>query len=161
MVTNKNSDVTHDADAVTSFRVDIPQVAIDDLKRRLAATRWPDRETVGDRGQGVPLGLMTSLLSRWQDKYDWRKFEDRINQFPQFRTNIDGLGIHFLHVRSRHQNALPIILTHSWPGSIIEFLNAIGPLVDPEAHGGKAEDAFHVVIPSLPGHGFSDKPSEP
>ncbi len=112
MVTNKNSDVTHDADAVTSFRVDIPQVAIDDLKRRLAATRWPDRETVGDRGQGVPLGLMTSLLSRWQDKYDWRKFEDRINQFPQFRTNIDGLGIHFLHVRSRHQNALPIILTH-------------------------------------------------
>lgn len=161
MVTIKNSLVTHDMDAVTPFRVDIPQVAIDDLKRRLAATRWPDRETVGDWSQGVPLGRVKSLLSRWQEEYDWRNFEERINQFPQFRTDIDGLSIHFLHVRSCHLNALPIIMTHGWPGSIMEFLNAIGPLVEPEAYGGKAEDAFHVVIPSLPGHGFSDKPSEP
>jgi hypothetical protein len=159
MVAN-NSEVTQVTDDVTPFLVDIPQIAIDDLKQRLAATRWPERETVGDWSQGAPLDRMKSLLARWQDKYDWRRFEKRINQFPQFRTNIDGLGIHFLHVRSRHQNALPIILTHSWPGSIIEFLNAIGPLVDPEAHGGKVEDAFHVVVPTLPGHGFSDKPNE-
>jgi epoxide hydrolase len=161
MAMKKNSQVTDEADAVTSFQVHVPQVAIDDLKQRLAATRWPEHQTVGDWSQGAPLDLMKQLLTRWQEKYDWRRFEERINQFPQFRTTIDGLGIHFLHVRSRHESALPIILTHSWPGSIIEFLNAIGPLVDPKAHRGKAEDAFHVVIPSLPGHGFSDKPSEP
>jgi pimeloyl-ACP methyl ester carboxylesterase len=146
-------------DAVTPFTVMVPQVAIDDLKRRLVSARWPERETVGDWRQGVPLSRAQALLERWRDAYDWRAFERRINAFPQFRTNIDGLGIHFLHVRSRHSDALPILLTHGWPGSVVEFLNIIRPLVDPEAYGGHSQDAFHVVVPSLPGHGFSDKPT--
>jgi pimeloyl-ACP methyl ester carboxylesterase len=145
---------------ITSFRVAVPQMAVDDLKRRLSTTRWPDRETVDDWSQGVPLSRIQALLARWRDTYDWRVFERRINRFAQFRTSIDGLGIHFLHVRSRHPKALPILLTHGWPGSVVEFLNSIEPLVDPEAHGGREEDAFHVVVPSLPGHGFSDKPAE-
>ncbi len=148
------------SDAVTPFRVAVPQVAIDELKMRLRDTRFPDRETVNDWSQGVPLARAKVLLEYWRDHYDWRRFERRLNAIPQFRTQIDGLGIHFLHVRSKHPNALPIILTHGWPGSIVEFLNVIGPLTDPTAHGGRAEDAFHVVIPSQPGFGFSDKPRE-
>jgi pimeloyl-ACP methyl ester carboxylesterase len=148
------------SDAIVPFRVAIPQDAIEDLKRRLIEARWPDRETVDDWSQGVPLSRAQDLLEHWRDGYDWRSFETRINSFPQFRTRIDGLGIHFLHVRSAHANALPILLTHGWPGSVVEFLKAIGPLVDPQAHGGMAQDAFHVVVPSLPGHGFSDRPTE-
>ncbi|WP_018902651.1 epoxide hydrolase [Rhizobium sp. 2MFCol3.1] len=147
-------------DGLTPFKVSIPQAAIDDLKRRLGATRWPEKETVVDWSQGVPLAKAKALVSYWRNKYDWRRFERQINTYPQFRTKIDGLGIHFIHVKSKHENALPIILTHGWPGSVVEFLKVIGPLTDPTAHGGKAEDAFHVVIPSQPGFGFSDKPSE-
>jgi pimeloyl-ACP methyl ester carboxylesterase len=146
-------------DDISPFKVFVPQAAIDDLKRRLKNTRWPDRETVSDWSQGVPLNKAKALIAYWESKYDWRKFEKRINAYPQFRTEIDGLGIHFIHVKSKHENALPIILTHGWPGSVVEFLKVIGPLTDPTAHGGKAEDAFHVVIPSQPGFGFSDKPS--
>jgi pimeloyl-ACP methyl ester carboxylesterase len=137
----------------------VPQVAIADLKLRLSMTRLPEHETGSDWTQGVPLAKTQALIAYWRDHYDWRAFERRINAIPQFRTEIDGLGIHFLHIRSRHANALPIILTHGWPGSFVEFLDVIGPLTDPEAHGGKAEDAFHVVIPSQPGFGFSDKPT--
>jgi pimeloyl-ACP methyl ester carboxylesterase len=132
----------------------VPQVAIDDLKLRLSMTRLPEQATVPDWSQGVPLAKAQALIAHWRDRYDWRAFERRINAIPQFRTEIDGLGIHFLHIRSKHENALPIILTHGWPGSFVEFLDVIGPLTDPEAHGGKAEDAFHVVIPSQPGFGF-------
>jgi pimeloyl-ACP methyl ester carboxylesterase len=148
------------SNAITPFRVAVPQVAIDDLKLRLRMTRLPDRETVGDWSQGVPLAKAKALVSYWRDRYDWRRFERQLNAYPQFRTEIDGLGIHFIHVKSKHANALPMILTHGWPGSIVEFLKAIGPLTDPTAHGGRAEDAFHVVIPSQPGFGFSDKPKE-
>jgi pimeloyl-ACP methyl ester carboxylesterase len=145
---------------VTPFKVHVPQAALDDLKRRLASTRWPERETAGDWSQGVPLQKAQALIAYWRDKYDWRRFEARLNAFPQYRTQIDGLGIHFIHVRSPHRNALPIILTHGWPGSIVEFIEIIGPLSDPTRYGGRAEDAFHVVVPSLPGFGFSDKPTE-
>jgi len=146
--------------AVGAFRVAIASDAINDLKRRLTMTRWPERETVNDWSQGVPLARAHALIEYWRDTYDMRRLERRLNAFPQFRTSIDGLGIHFIHVRSKHANALPILLTHGWPGSVIEFLEVIGPLTDPEAHGGRAEDAFHVVIPSLPGFGFSDKPTQ-
>jgi pimeloyl-ACP methyl ester carboxylesterase len=146
--------------AVTPFKVSVPQSAIDDLKRRLASTRWPERETVGDWSQGVPLQKAQALVAYWRDKYDWRRFEARINAFPQYRTEIDGVGIHFIHLRSPQQNALPIILTHGWPGSLVEFMEVIGPLSDPTRYGGRAEDAFHVVVPSLPGFAFSDKPVE-
>ena len=148
-------------DTLTPFRVDIHQSAIDDLHRRLSGTRWPDRQTVPDWSQGVPLDRAQAMLTTWRDVYDWRAFEAKINTFPQFRTRIDGLGIHFLHVRSRHHDALPIILTHGWPGSVVEFLDVVHPLTDPTAFGGKAEDAFDVVVPSLPGHGFSDQPTDP
>lgn len=147
-------------DDIQPFRVDVPQDAIDDLKRRLQNTRFPEAETAEGWVQGVPLDQAKALVAYWRDQYDWRRFEAEINAFPQFRTRIDGLGIHFLHVRSRHENALPIILTHGWPGSVVEFLKVIGPLTDPEAHGGRAEDAFHVVVPSMPGFGWSDKPAE-
>ena len=146
--------------AITPFRVQVPQALLDDLTLRLSMTRWPEKETVADWSQGVPLNRMKELASYWQHRYDWRRAEAQLNAFPQFRTEIDGLGIHFLHVRSSNPNALPLILTHGWPGSVFEFLKTIGPLVDPVAHGGKAEDAFHVVVPSLPGFGFSDKPRE-
>ena len=146
---------------LTPFRVEVPGAALDDLKRRLAATRWPERETVGNWDQGVPLAKLRGLVEHWRDRYDWRRFEARINAHPQFRTELDGCGIHFLHVRSRHEGALPLLLTHGWPGSVVEFLDVIGPLTDPEAHGGSAADAFHLVIPSLPGFGFSDRPAEP
>ncbi|WP_010184613.1 epoxide hydrolase family protein [Sphingomonas sp. PAMC 26605] len=147
-------------EAVRPFRVAIAPAAIEDLRRRLAMTRWPEQETVTDGSQGVQLHRARSLVDYWRDVYDMGRLERRLNAFPQFRTAIDGLGIHFLHVRSKHANALPIILTHGWPGSVVEFLDVIGPLTDPEAHGGRAEDAFHVVIPSLPGYGFSDKPRQ-
>lgn len=144
---------------ITPFRAAVPQAALDDLKQRLRMVRFPEQETVADWSQGVPLAKARALVAYWRDRYDWRRFEARLNAFPQFRTEIDGLGIHFIHVKSRHANALPIILTHGWPGSIVEFLDVIKPLTDPTAYGGKAEDAFHVVIPSMPGFGFSDKPA--
>src|SRR6266404_2589216 len=146
---------------VTPFKVDVPQAALDDLKSRLANTRWPDKETVADWSQGVPLVKAQALVEYWRARYDWRPVERRLNGFPRCRTQIDGLGFHFPHVRSEHKNALPMILTHGWPGSVLEFLQVIAPLTVPTAHGGRAEEAFHVVIPSLPGFGFSDKPTEP
>jgi pimeloyl-ACP methyl ester carboxylesterase len=146
---------------VTPFKVHVPQAALDDLKKKLANARWPDKEPVTDWSQGVPLAKAQALVEYWRNRYDWRRVESTLNGLRQFRTQIDGLGIHFIHIRSKHENALPVILTHGWPGSILEFLQVIGPLVDPMAHGGKADDAFHVVIPSLPGFGFSDKPTEP
>jgi hypothetical protein len=131
-----------------------------DLKRRINLTRWPDRETVSDDSQGVQLATMQKLADYWANGYDWRKVEQRLNAFPNFITEIDGLDIHFIHVRSKHANALPIVITHGWPGSIIEQLKIIGPLADPTAHGGNAEDAFDVIIPSMPGYGFSARPTE-
>jgi len=147
-------------DAIVPFRAAIPQAALDDLKLRLRMVRWPEKETVTDWSQGVPLAKARALVEHWRDRYDWRRFEARLNGYPQFRTTIDGLGIHFIHVKSRHPNALPILLTHGWPGSIVEFLDVIGPLTDPTRHGGRIEDAFDVVIPSMPGFGFSDKPAD-
>jgi pimeloyl-ACP methyl ester carboxylesterase len=147
-------------EAVTTFQVAFRSATLDDLKRRLAATRWPERETVTDESQGVPLAKMQALVGFWRSRYDLRRVEKRLNAFPQYRTQINGLGIHFLHVRSKHKNALPILLTHGWPGSVVEFLKVIKPLTDPTAHGGKTEDAFHVIVPSLPGFGFSDKPTD-
>jgi epoxide hydrolase len=145
---------------ITSFKIDIPSAALDDLKQRLGAVRWPEKEAVTDWSQGVPLAKMQALASYWRSGYDLRRIEKRLNAFPQYRTQISGLGIHFLHVRSKHENALPILLTHGWPGSVVEFLKVIEPLTDPTAHGGKAEDAFDVIVPSLPGFGFSDKPTD-
>ena len=145
-------------DAVRRFRVSVPEEDIVDLRRRLAATRWPDQETVMDRSQGVQLAKLQELVRYWGTAYDWRKVEARLNALPQFMTNIDGVDIHFIHVRSKHPNALPLIVTHGWPGSIIEQLKIIDPLTDPTAHGGSAEDAFDVVIPSVPGYGFSGRP---
>jgi pimeloyl-ACP methyl ester carboxylesterase len=146
---------------VTPFRIEIPESELRDLRERLARTRWPERETVDDWSQGIPLAYLKELCAYWADGYDWRATEARLNALPQFRTELDGLGIHFLHVRSPHRDALPLVVTHGWPGSIVEFLKVIGPLTDPTAHGGDAADAFHVVCPSLPGYGFSDKPSHP
>jgi pimeloyl-ACP methyl ester carboxylesterase len=146
-------------DAIRPFRVDIPEEALIDLRNRLVATRLPDKETVSDNSQGVPLATVQKLVRYWADEYDWRKVEARLNSYPNFITEIDGLDIHFIHVRSKHANALPLIVTHGWPGSIIEQLKIIDPLVDPTAHGGSAADAFHVVIPSMPGYGFSGKPT--
>lgn len=147
--------------AIRPFRIHVPDTALADLRERARATRWPDRETVGDHSQGVPLARLQELVRYWATDYDWRKIEARLNALPQFVTTIDGLDIHFIHVRSRHANALPLILTHGWPGSILEFVKAIGPLTDPTAFGGRAEDAFDVVIPSIPGYGFSARPAEP
>src|SRR5262249_496858 len=147
-----------DADAIRPFSVHVPDEALTDLGRRLVATRWPDRETVSDRSQGAPLDDFKELVRYWGTGYDWRRGEAKLDALPQFVTSIDGLDIHFIHVRSRHPNALPVILTHGWPGSVFEFLKTIGPLTDPTAHGGRVEDAFDVVIPSIPGYGFSGKP---
>ncbi len=154
--------VRHAADgkAIRPFRVDIPEAAIVDLRKRIASTRWPDRETVGDDSQGVQLAKMQALMRYWETDYDWRKIEAKLNTLPQFVTEIDGLDIHFIHVRSRHTNALPLILTHGWPGSLLEFVKVIGPLTDPTSFRGRAEDAFDVVIPSIPGYGFSAKPDK-
>ncbi len=143
------------------FSVSYPQDQLDDLRRRVAATRWPDKETVADDTQGVQLDTVRKLADYWAGDYDWRKVEARLNALPQFTVEIDGLPIHFIHVRSKHDSALPIIVTHGWPGSIIEQLKIIAPLTDPTAHGGSASDAFDVVIPSLPGYGFSGKPTAP
>jgi pimeloyl-ACP methyl ester carboxylesterase len=145
--------------SVRPYRVEVPQEAIDDLRRRIETTRWPERETVGDESQGVQLATMQQLVRYWSSEYDFGRLEQRLSDFPHFVTEIDGLDIHFIHVRSPHQNALPMIMTHGWPGSIVEMLNVIGPLSDPTPHGGDAEDAFHVVVPSLPGFGFSARPS--
>ena len=144
--------------AIRPFRINVPDDQLADLRRRIVTTRWPDRETVNDRSQGVQLAEFKEMVRYWGTDYDWRKAEARLNAFPQFITTIDDVDIHFIHVRSRHPNALPIIITHGWPGSVIEQLKIIDPLTDPTAHGGRAEDAFDVVIPSLPGYGFSGKP---
>jgi pimeloyl-ACP methyl ester carboxylesterase len=149
----------NDRTAIRPLRVHVPESQLIDLKRRIKATRWPDRETVADASQGVQLATMQKLARYWESDYDWRKVEARLNALPQFVTEIDGLDIHFIHVRSKHKDALPVIVTHGWPGSIIEQLKIIGPLTNPTAHGGTEADAFDVVIPSLPGHGFSGKPT--
>jgi pimeloyl-ACP methyl ester carboxylesterase len=144
---------------VRPYKIQVPQAALDDAKRRILATRWPEKETVSDDSQGVQLATMRALADYWANRYDWRGCETYLNNLPNFVTEIDGLDIHFLHIKSKHADALPIIVTHGWPGSIIEQLKIIGPLTDPTAHGGTAADAFHIVIPSLPGHGFSAKPT--
>jgi pimeloyl-ACP methyl ester carboxylesterase len=148
-----------DDNTIRPFKINVPEADLVDLRRRIAATRWPDRETVKDQSQGAPLAKLQELVRYWGTDYDWRKVEAKFNALPQFVTTIDGVDIHFIHVRSRHPNALPLIVTHGWPGSVIEQLKIIDPLTNPTAHGGKAEDAFDVVIPSLPGYGFSGKPT--
>jgi pimeloyl-ACP methyl ester carboxylesterase len=145
---------------IRPFQIEIPERQIDDLRRRIAATRWPSRELVGDRSQGVQLATLRELARYWATDYDWRKAEAKLNALPQFTSEIDGVEIHFIHVRSRHENALPLIMTHGWPGSVVELLETVGPLTDPTAHGGTPEDAFHLVLPSLPGYGFSGEPTE-
>jgi pimeloyl-ACP methyl ester carboxylesterase len=145
---------------VRPFSVDVPDEAVKDLRRRIAATRWPSKELVDDRSQGVQLDTVQALARYWTSDYDWRACEARLNALPQFTTEIEGLHVHFIHVRSRHEDALPLIMTHGWPGSVIELLETIGPLADPTAHGGRAEDAFDLVLPSIPGYGFSAEPTE-
>ncbi|HTJ14564.1 MAG TPA: epoxide hydrolase [Dinghuibacter sp.] len=157
--TNAQQAPANNNNDIRPFKVHFSDEALADLRRRVLATNWPDQETVGDLSQGLKLETMKSLAHYWATTYDWRKCEAKLNSYPQFITNIDGVDIHFIHVRSKNKNALPIIITHGWPGSIIEQLKVIGPLTDPEAYGGRAEDAFDVVIPSLPGHGFSGKPT--
>jgi pimeloyl-ACP methyl ester carboxylesterase len=147
--------------AIRPFRIDVPEEELAELRRRILATRWPERETVADDSQGVPLAWMQELAGYWASEYDWRACETRLNALPHFVTEIHGLDIHFIHVRSKHEDALPLVVTHGWPGSIIEQLKIIDPLVDPTAHGGTAADAFHVVVPSMPGYGFTAKPTEP
>ncbi len=154
------SSTVETATEVLPFHVEIPEEQIDDLRRRIAATRWPSKELVEDRSHGVQLATMKELARYWTTDYDWRKAEAKLNALPQFTTEIDGVAIHFIHVKSPHENALPLIMTHGWPGSVIELLETVGPLTDPTAHGGDAEDAFHLVLPSLPGYGFSGEPTE-
>jgi pimeloyl-ACP methyl ester carboxylesterase len=149
-----------DQTTVRPFRVEVPEEDLVELRRRIAATRWPEKEPVTDQSQGVQLATMQALARYWETEYDFRRLEARLNALPQFITEIDGLDIHFIHVRSPHEHALPLIITHGWPGSVIEMLNVVGPLADPTAHGGDAEDAFDVVVPSMPGYGFSAKPEE-
>jgi len=146
-------------DAIRPFRVNVPEAELAELRQRINATRWPERETVNDASQGVPLATMRKLAHYWATQYDWRKVEARLNALPNFITEIDGLDIHFIHVRSKHEDALPVIVTHGWPGSIIEQLKIVDPLTNPTAHGGSASEAFHLVIPSMPGYGFSGKPT--
>jgi pimeloyl-ACP methyl ester carboxylesterase len=145
---------------IRPFQIDIPKEALEGLRRRIEATRLPSKELVEDRSQGVQLATIQELVTYWATEYDWRKAEARLNALPQFTTEIDGVNIHFIHVRSRHENALPLIMTHGWPGSVMEMIDSVGPLTDPTAHGGSAEDAFHLVLPSLPGYGFSGEPVE-
>jgi pimeloyl-ACP methyl ester carboxylesterase len=152
------SGTTEDA-AIRPFTIEIPEAELEALRARIAATRWPERETVADESQGVQLATMQELVRYWGTEYDFRRIEARLNALPQFITEIDGLDIHFIHVKSPHENALPLIITHGWPGSVIEMLNVVGPLTDPTAHGGDAEDAFDVVVPSMPGYGFSGRPT--
>jgi pimeloyl-ACP methyl ester carboxylesterase len=151
---------TEGPEAIRRFLVEVPEAALTDLRRRLGDTRWPTVELVGDRSQGVQLATLKELVRYWTTEYDWRKAEAKLNTFPQFVTKIDGVDIHFIYVRSRHENALPLIMTHGWPGSVIELLDTLGPLTDPTAYGGSPKDAFHVVLPSLPGYGFSGEPAE-
>jgi pimeloyl-ACP methyl ester carboxylesterase len=148
------------AAAVRPFRIDVPEEELTELRRRVTATRWPSRELVADRSQGVQLAAVQELARYWATEYDWRRCEARLNALPQFTTEIDGVDVHFLHVRSPHPDALPLVMTHGWPGSVVELLETVGPLTDPTAHGGSAEDAFHLVLPSLPGYGFSGEPTE-
>ncbi len=151
---------TTEAPGIQPFEVNVPDEELAELRRRVAATRFPTKELVSDRSQGVQLATQQELARYWASDYDWRKCEARLNSLPQFTTEIDGVEIHFIHVRSRHEDALPLIMTHGWPGSVIEFLDTVGPLTDPTAHGGQAEDAFHLVLPSLPGYGFSGEPTD-
>src|SRR5687767_3244637 len=146
--------------AVRSVHIEISDDALNDLRRRIAGTRWPSRELVDDRSQGVQLAMLQALAGYWLTSYDWRRCEARLNALPQFTTEIDDVDIHFIHVKSRHEDALPLIMTHGWPGSVVELLDTVGPLTDPTAHGGTPEDAFHLVLPSLPGYGFSGEPTE-
>jgi pimeloyl-ACP methyl ester carboxylesterase len=148
-------------ESIHPFQMTFPQADLDNLKRRILATNWPDQETVTDATQGVQLATVQALAGYWATTYDWRKIESKLNTLPQFITEIDGLDIHFIYVRSKHKKALPLIVTHGWPGSIIEQMKIIDPLVNPSDHGGKPEDAFDVVIPSMPGYGFSGKPTTP
>jgi pimeloyl-ACP methyl ester carboxylesterase len=152
--------VTEAATEIRPFHVDIPEAALTELGERIAATRWPSKELVDDRSQGVQLATVQGLAAYWASDYDWRKAEAKLNALPLFTTEIDGVEIHFIHVKSAHENALPLIMTHGWPGSVIELLETVGPLTDPTAHGGRPEDAFHLVLPSLPGYGFSAEPTE-
>jgi pimeloyl-ACP methyl ester carboxylesterase len=156
----KESSVTMADATIRPFEVHVPDEDLADLQRRITATRWPGKELVADRSQGVQLAAIRDLVTYWGSGYDWRACEAKLNALPQFKTKIDGLGVHFIHVQSRHADALPLIITHGWPGSVIELLGVVGPLTDPAAHSGSAEDAFHLVIPSLPGYGFSDQPTE-
>ncbi len=158
-VTERRSEQTTDNTAIRQFRVDVPESELTELRRRIQATKFPERETVPDATQGVQLATVQALARYWAKDYDWRKCEARLNALPQFITEIDGLDIHFIHVRSKHDNALPLIVTHGWPGSIVEQLKIVDPLINPTAHGGSASDAFHVVIPSMPGYGYSGKPT--
>ena len=148
------------ATEIRPFHVEFAQEDIEDLRRRIASTRWPSKELVADRSQGVRLAALQALASYWLDEYDFGRIEARLNALPQFVTEIDGVKIHFIHVRSPHEDALPLIMTHGWPGSVVEQIDTVGPLTDPTAHGGSAEDAFHLVLPSLPGYGFSSEPTE-
>ena len=157
--TQAGSEQAATKETIRSFQVNVPEAELTELRRRIEATRWPDRETVGDQSQGVQLATMQKLARYWATEYDWRKVEARLKALPQFITEIDGLDIHFIHVRSKHENALPIIVSHGWPGSVIEQLKIIDPLTNPTAHGASASDAFHVVIPSMPGYGYSGKPT--
>src|SRR5438045_4001576 len=152
--------VIETATEIRPFQVDIPEEELAEMRRRIAAMRWPSKELVADRSQGVQLATIQALASYWATDYDWRKAEAKLNALPQFTTEIDGADIHFIHVKSKHENALPLIMTHGWPGSVVELVETIGPLTDPTAHGGSAEDAFHLVLPSLPGYGFSGEPLE-
>ena len=154
------STTVQSATDIRSFHVEIPDQKLAELRRRIAATRWPSEELVADRSQGVQLATLRELARYWESDYDWRKAEAKLNALPQFTTEIDGVDIHFIHVKSRHEDALPLVMTHGWPGSVIELLEVVGPLTDPTAHGGSAEDAFHLVLPSLPGYGFSAEPTE-
>jgi pimeloyl-ACP methyl ester carboxylesterase len=154
------SSTVETAGEIRPFDVEIPQEQLDDLRRRIEATRWPSKELVEDRSQGVQLATVRELARYWTTDYDWRKAEAKLNALPQFTTEIDAVDIHFIHVESPHENALPLIMTHGWPGSVIELLETVGPLTDPTAHGGQAEDAFHLVLPSLPGYGFSGEPAD-
>jgi pimeloyl-ACP methyl ester carboxylesterase len=154
------SSTVETATEIRPFHVEIPEKQIDDLRRRITATRWPSKELVPDRSQGVQLATMQELARYWETDYDWRRAEAKLNALPQFITEIDGIDVHFIHVRSKHEDALPLIMTHGWPGSVIELLETVGPLTDPTAHGGTAADAFHLVLPSVPGYGFSAEPTE-
>lgn len=152
--------VMTEATAIRPFRIEVPEDELADLRRRVEAMRWPSEELVADRSQGVQLMTLQALAQYWVTQYDWRRCEARLNALPQFTTEIDGVEIHFIHVRSRHENAMPLLMTHGWPGSVIELLDTVGPLTDPTSHGGSPEDAFHLVLPSLPGYGFSGEPAE-